>query len=185
MAGMISNRDPAQESNKKSLGKWLDQDLARIVTNGQRDGQADDEPVLDEFKGLINRRSVSLGRRGERQHDSMHEQVNQGSVNQTAKDGTTDQKRQFAAGQVIDRGRAERDDELQEHSEQSGGKAALIRLGTENSAGNGLRNENGMARTVHGNRVKKIHGADNQTTDENRGKRSPGRGRRCYSTDTR
>ncbi|MGA7047237.1 MAG: hypothetical protein WBY98_13330, partial [Candidatus Sulfotelmatobacter sp.] len=45
---------------------------------------------------------------------------------------------------------------------------------------NGLRNENGVARTVHGNRLEKMHGADNQTTDNDGRKSARVRGGRSY-----
>ena len=43
-------------------------------------------------------------------------------------------------------------------------------------------NENGVARTVHGNRVEKIHRADNQTADNDGRKRARVRGGRSYKT---
>src|SRR5260370_40550489 len=80
---------------------------ARIVTHGERDGEADAEPMLDELDRLVDEECVSLRHGRERQHDHMHEQVNDGAISEAAKDGVTDQYCESATGQVVDRCRAE------------------------------------------------------------------------------
>src|SRR6266536_5836913 len=102
----------------------------------------------------------------------MHEHVYQGAVNEAAKNCATDQKCELAAGQIVDRCRTERDDEVQDDSQHGGLRAPTIRFGAKDTAGNSLRNENGMARTIHSNRVDKIQSPNNQTTDNDGWKRA-------------
>jgi hypothetical protein len=134
------------------------------MTHGERDGQADEEPVLDEFEGLVDEMRGSLGRGREWQHDDMHEQVNQCSVNESAKDGAAEQKCEVAAGQVLNRCRSEGDDEMQNDSQRGGPHTPAIRFQAKDAAGNGLRNKDGLARTVHGDGVGEIQYSDNQAT---------------------
>lgn len=46
---------------------------ARVVAHGERNRQADEEPMLDEFGDLVEERSVSFGKSRQRQHEVMHE----------------------------------------------------------------------------------------------------------------
>src|ERR1700730_15895904 len=62
-----------------------------------------------------------------------------GAISEAAKDGVTDQNRESAAGQIVDRCRAEGDDEMQDDSQRRGACASAIRLQAEDTAGNGLR----------------------------------------------
>ncbi len=62
-SGMISYRDPGPGVKLQVPAGELVEDLARIVTHGQRDGQADAKPVFDEFEDLIHERRVSLRHR--------------------------------------------------------------------------------------------------------------------------
>ena len=72
------------------------------MTHGERDGQADAEPVIDELEGLIDEMRGSFWGSREWHDHEMHEQVNQGAVNEAAKDGAADQECESAAGQIVE-----------------------------------------------------------------------------------
>jgi hypothetical protein len=61
---------------------------------------------------------------------------------------------------------------MKDNSQHGGLRASAIRLQAEDAAGNGLRNENRLARTVDGDRVGEVQYADNQTTDDDGRKRA-------------
>lgn len=73
------------------------------MAHGERNGQADTDPVPDELEG-----SIDVEMRGpfwesrEWQDHEVHEQVNQGTVNGSEKDGAADQECESATGQIID-----------------------------------------------------------------------------------
>lgn len=87
--------------------------LARIPSDGERDGQPDEEHVPDDgddHRG--ERRHASGGRCRERQHDEVHHDVNHDAVEQSADDRLTNEEAELAANNVIGGGCAERDDEV-------------------------------------------------------------------------
>ena len=79
----------------------------------ERDRQADLDHVA---RNAFNESSKLVGpgqmQGTERQNDQIHKQEDCHSVEQTAHQPMVGQKLQFAAGQAIDRGRRERDEEV-------------------------------------------------------------------------
>ncbi len=59
----------------------------RTVANGERNGQTNEEPVLDKLANLIDQRHVSFGHRGERQDEPMHNQIDQRAIKDSRKTG--------------------------------------------------------------------------------------------------
>src|SRR5260370_1601115 len=165
-------RFPIRGANM-TCSHWAEvENSARIVTHGERDGQADAEPMLDELDRLVDEGCVSLRHGRGWQHDHMHEQVNEGAISEAAKDGVTDQNCESATGQIVDRCRAEGDDEMQDDSQRRGACASAIRLQAEDTAGNGLRNEDRFLGTVNQDRVSQVQCADDQTADGDGRKRA-------------
>jgi len=162
---------PADNRDKTSVG-FLDNftcafgNSARVMTDGQRDGQADAEPVLDEFKDLVDEMPVPLWHSRKWQYDDVHNEVNQSAVNQAAKDGTAEQEWEFAARQIVDRCRTEGDYEMKRNSQRGGRQASAVRLHPEDAASDGLGNANGMMRTVHGNGIGEVQSTYDQTSHE-------------------
>src|ERR1700687_2050083 len=144
---------------------------ARIATHRERDRQANAEPVLDELRRLVDERSVSVRRRREWQHHDMQEQVNQRAINESANDGATDQKCKLAAGQIVDRSRAQCDHEMQDDAKRSRLCPSAIRPHAKDPAGNRLRNQDRFLRTVNQDRVSQVQYADNQASDKDGRKR--------------
>lgn len=142
------------------------------MTNAKRDRQTHKEPVLDELEGLIDEMLGRYGRSRKWQHDDVHECVNQGTVNEAAYDGAANQEGEFAAGQIVDRRCTESDEEMQDDAQRGRLCPTAKRLQAKNAAGNELRNDNGLARTVHGNRVSEIQYANNQAA-KNDGRKRP------------
>jgi hypothetical protein len=112
--------------------------------------------VRDELAGQVDERSVVRRHSRQGQHDNMNGQVHEGAVSEAAKNGSANQECEFAAGEIIDRCRTERDNEMQDHSRGGGSSPSAIRFQSENAADNSFRKQNRLARTVHGNRVEKI-----------------------------
>ncbi len=61
-----------------------------------------------------------MGSSRERQHDRVHEGVDQSAVNESAENGAADHECQLSAGEIVDGRRAEGDDKVKEDSEHRG-----------------------------------------------------------------
>src|ERR1700730_11712976 len=138
------------------------------MTHRERNGQTDAEAVLYELRDLVDQRRVSLRHSREWQHYDMHEQVNQRAVKESAKDRMTDQKWEFAAGQIVDRCRAQRDQEMEDDSEDGSPCSSAVGMHAQNAAGDSLRNEDRFFATVNRDCVSQVQYADNQASDEDR-----------------
>src|SRR5947207_14371995 len=74
-----------------------------------------------------------------RNHDKRHEYMHQTPISDSADESMVDQYRQPAAGRVVDRRGPQRDDEMQENTQQRRACAALECATSKQSAGDTLK----------------------------------------------
>lgn len=100
----------------------------------EEDGVADwsGEDVWEgESRAVVNR--------GERDYDEVHEEVDAFALDHARGDGVVDQEANEAGGDPVDSGGSERDNEVEEESEEARAPAHLERAWAEGTAGDGLQ----------------------------------------------
>jgi hypothetical protein len=105
----------------------------------------------------------------ERQHDKVHEEINQSTVKEPAYDCMAQQDGELAAGEAVHGCGAKRYEEMEDDSEYGRCYAALVRLRSEKATGNGLRDENGLVGAVNQDRVSQVEHTHNEPANNNGG----------------
>src|SRR5713226_5064092 len=107
----------------------------------------------------------------------MHEEIDQSAVDETGQDGAVNQERELAAGEVVYRRSAERDEEVQDDSQRRGSSAAAVRLYAKETAGDCLRDENGLLGAINQDRVDQVEHTNDKAADND------GRERPCFCAE--
>src|ERR1700685_1850242 len=97
----------------------------------------------------------------------MHEEIDKPSKDHTANDRPLHQQRKPATRKVINRGRADRDDEMKHNSENDGWNASFVCTYSENSSSNVQRNQQRMMRTVDNHCIEEIDHSSDDAPHEN------------------
>lgn|SRR5580704_4040674 len=106
----------------------------------------------------------------------MHEEVHERPEDHSSKDGVSCQEGELAAGQVVDRGGSDGDDEMEKDAEDGGSRSSVVRAWAEDAGSDGLRDEDWLGWGVDDDGVEQVEHADDQAADEDCGQRAWVRG---------
>src|SRR5215472_1922767 len=145
---------------------------ARIVADGQGYRQSHAEPVLDKLSSLINQRRMALRKCRERHYNQMHEEIDYGAVNEAHQDGPVNQDLELPARYVVHRRSPKSDDEVTEDPQCRSWNPAIVRLRTEDPAGDCLRDADGLARAINQDGISQIEHTNDEPSDHDGRKRA-------------
>lgn len=96
----------------------------------------------------------------------MHEEVHERAEDHSSKDGVVGQEGELAAGQVVDRGGSDGDDEMEKDAEDGGSRSSVVRAWAEDAGSDGLRDEDWLFWRVDDDGIEQVEHAYDHAADE-------------------
>src|SRR5207302_6329891 len=108
----------------------------------------------------------------------MHESVDESAINEAKEDSAVNQDFEPATSEVVHGCSSKSDEKVQDDPQRRSLRAATVRFHAENPASDGLRDANGLLRTVNQDRVNQVESTNDQSAKENSGEWSRSCGQR-------